>query len=60
MKYTLQKNAYEEIEIMLKQTDKLINKLDNKSRQCLYEKYNKWIENLEERVKEQDAIIFYI
>ena len=45
---------------MLKQTDKLINKLDNKSRQCLYEKYKEWIENLEERVKEQDAIIFYI
>ena len=41
---------------MFKQTDKRINKLDDTSRQCLYEEYKEWIENLEEKVEEQDAI----
>ena len=50
------KNAHEAIEIMLKQTDIRINKLDDTSRQCLYEEYKEWIENLEEKVEEQDAI----
>ena len=50
-------NANEAIEILLKLAVKQINELNDKSRQCLYEEYKEWIENLEDKGEKQDAII---
>ncbi len=51
-------NAHKAIEIMFEQAVKRMNELNDSSRQCLYEEYKEWIDNLEEQGKSQDAIIF--
>ena len=43
---------------MFKQAVKRINKIDNTSRQFLFQEYKEWIENLDEKGENKDAIIF--
>ena len=50
--------AHEAIEIMFEQAVKRINEINDSSRQCLYEEYKEWIDNLDEKGEEQDAVIF--
>ena len=51
-------NAHKAIEIMFEQAVKRMNELNDSSRQCLYEEYKEWIDNLDDQDKGQDAIIF--
>ena len=50
--------AHEAIEIMFEQAVKRINEINDSSRKCLYEEYKEWIDNLDEKGEEQDAVIF--
>ena len=54
----LSKKAHEAIEIMFEQAVKRINEINDSSRKCLYEEYKEWIDNLDEKGEEQDAVIF--
>tara|TARA_Y100001968_G_C18830412_1_gene468845 strand:- start:209 stop:406 length:198 start_codon:yes stop_codon:yes gene_type:complete len=51
-------NAHKAIEIMFDQALKRMNELNDSSRQCLYEEYKEWIDNLGDQGEGQDAIIF--